>query len=238
VLDSAGLGYTEAHAGQDLSPIAQAEMLDAVLETLSIDAADVIANDSGGAVAQLLMVRHPARVRTLLLTNCDVHTNSPPPSIAAVVEAARKGVLADMLARHLSDKAFARSSEGFFSKFYMNPAKVTDDAIDCYLAPLVGSEKRRAPLHGYVTSFEPNPLPAIEPLLKRCAVPVRIVWGMADIYFDATWADWLDRTFPRSRGVRRIERAKLFFPEELPEVIAEEASGLWTSSLPARRRER
>jgi len=32
---------------------------------------------------------------------------------------------------------------------------------------------------------------------------------------------------PRSLGVRRIEGAKLFFPEEFPDVIAEEARKLW-----------
>ena len=40
-------------------------------------------------------------------------------------------------------------------------------------------------------------------------------------------ADYLDRTLPNSRGVRRIPGAKLFFPEEFPDVIAEEARKLW-----------
>ena len=233
--DFLGLGYTETRADQDLAPVTQADMIDAVLETLSIDGVDVIANDSGGAVAQLLAARHPARVRTLLLTNCDVHTNSPPKSIAEAMEAARRGVLADVLARHLSDKAFARSAEGLFSVCYANPANPTDEAIDCYLAPLLSSPTRRAQLHGYMIAFEPNPLPAIEPALKRSAAPVRMVWGTADIHFDVSWADWLDRTFPRSRGVRRVEGAKLFFPEEIPELITEEALALWAAAPPSRR---
>jgi hypothetical protein len=41
------------------------------------------------------------------------------------------------------------------------------------------------------------------------------------------WADWLDKTFPHSRGVRRLEGTKLFFPEEIPDVVAEEAVRLW-----------
>ena len=76
-------------------------------------------------------------------------------------------------------------------------------------------------------AFEPNPLPAIEPALRDFRAPVRMVWGTADIHFDASWADWLDRTFPRSRGVRRVDGAKLFFPEELPALIADEARALW-----------
>jgi pimeloyl-ACP methyl ester carboxylesterase len=174
--DFLGLGYTETRPDQDLAPATQADMIAAVLDTLSIDGADVIANDSGGAVAQLLVARHPARVRTLLLTNCDVHTNSPPKSIADAMDAARSGVLADILARHLSDKAFARSAEDS-SACVIRTANLTDEAIDCYLTPLLSSPTGRAQLHGYMIAFEPNPLPDIEPVLKRSAVPVRIVWG-------------------------------------------------------------
>ena len=36
-----------------------------------------------------------------------------------------------------------------------------------------------------------------------------------------------DRSFGNSRGVRRVEGAKLFFPEEFPDLIAEEAQQLW-----------
>ena len=63
-----------------------------------------------------------------------------------------------------------------------------------------------------MVAFEPNPLLAIEPALRRLVPPVRMVWGTADIHFDPSWADWLDRVFPHSRGVRCVEDAKLFFP--------------------------
>jgi haloalkane dehalogenase len=233
--DLLGLGYTETRPDQSLAPVTQADMIAAFLDALAIDAADVVASDSGGGVAQLLAARHPARVRTLLLTNCDVHTNSPPKFLDEAMDGARKGVLADLLARHLADKTFARSPEGLFNVCYTDPANLTDEAIDCYLTPVVSTAVRRAQFHGYLLAFEPNPLPAIEPALKRCAAPVRIVWGTADIIFDVRWADWLDRTFPHSRGVRRVEGAKLFFPEELPELIAEEARALWTVAPPHRR---
>lgn len=230
--DFLGLGYTETRPDQDLSPVTQADMVAAFLEALSIDTADIVANDSGGAVAQLLAARHPARVRTLLLTNCDAHTNSPPKAMAPELEAARKGVLADALARHVADKAFARSAEGIGTVCFTHPESLTDEAIECYFGPLVSSPARRAQLHGYMIAFEPNPLPAIEPALRRSAVPVRMVWGTGDKYFDVSWADWLDRTFPRSRGVRRVEGAKLFFPEEMPDLIAAEARALWRAAPP------
>lgn len=226
--DFMGLGCTETAQDQDLAPRAQAEMIVSLLDALSIDAADFVANDSGGAVAQLLAAYHPSRVRSLLLTNCDVHENSPPPALGPFLEEARAGTAADrFLARQIQDKEFARSAKGLGGLTYTNPANFTDELIECYFRPLLSSPRRRAQFHRYAIALEPNPLLAIEPALKRFAAPVRMVWGTNDLFFGVEWADWLDRTLPNSRGVRRVEGAKLFFPEEMPDLIAEEALALW-----------
>ena len=68
---------------------------------------------------------------------------------------------------------------------------------------------------------------AIEPALRRSPVPLRVVWGTGDTIFKQEDADYLDHLLPNSRGVRRIPGAKLFWPEEFPDVIAEEARKLW-----------
>jgi hypothetical protein len=67
---------------------------------------------------------------------------------------------------------------------------------------------RRAQLRGYMLAFEPNPLPAVEPALRRFVAPVRMVWGTADIHFDPSWADWLDRVFPRGRAASVASKAR------------------------------
>ena len=51
--------------------------------------------------------------------------------------------------------------------------------------------------------------------------------GLKDTLFGVEWAEWLGRTLPGSRGVRRLEEANLFFPEEMPDLIADEAEMLW-----------
>ena len=226
-LDFAGLGYTEAPEQQDLSPQAQTNMVAAFLDALSIPAVDLIANDSAGTIAQLFVVQHPARVRTMLLTNCDVHENSPPVQLRNSIAAARAGTYDQKLARHLEDHAYARSSSGIGGGAYMDPANFTDEAIDYYFAPLVASPLRKSQLNKYLATFEPNPLLAIEPALRRCKAPTRMVWGTADTLFPVVWAEWLDRTLPRSRGIRLVEGGKLFWPEEKPDMIAEEARALW-----------
>lgn len=226
--DAMGLGYSEIPEGQSLTPEAQAGMLAALLDALSIPAVDLVANDSGGAIAQLFVARYPERVRTLLLTNCDVHEDSPPPALLPVIAASRAGTFVDqVLVPQLTDKAKARVTTGLGGCCYTDPVHLTDEAIDCYLTPLASSPLRKAQLHGYCVALERNPLLSIEPALKRCQAPLRVVWGTGDTIFDPAGPDWLDRTFPRSRGVRRIEGANLFFPEEMPDIIAEEARRLW-----------
>jgi haloalkane dehalogenase len=225
--DFIGLGYTEAPEQQDLSPQAQTDMLAAFLDRLSIPAVDLVANDSGGTIAQLFVVQHQARVRTMLLTNCDVHENSPPPQMRNSIERARAGTYDQKMQDHLDDRAYARSLKGIGGSSYRDPANFTDEAIEYYFRPLVASPLRRAQLNRHLAAFEPNPLLAIEPALRRCTTPTRMVWGTADPLFPVVWAKWLDRTLPGSRGVRLVEGGKLFWPEEMPDLIAEEAAKLW-----------
>lgn len=228
--DFMGLGYTDVATGQSVTPDAQVAMLVALLDALGIARADFVANDSGGAVAQLFAIRHRKRVRTLLLTNCDTEPDSPPPAMKPVLEMARAGTFADAwLAKWAANKKLARSADGIGGMTYTYRAHPSDEAIDYYLGPLVASPARKALLHAYALGLDPNPLAGIEDALKRCTVPTRIVWGTGDDIFRLESAAYLDRTLPKSRRVRYIEDAKLFWPEEFPDVIAEEARTLWSA---------
>jgi pimeloyl-ACP methyl ester carboxylesterase len=226
--DFLAMGYTRVARGQDVGPDAQVAMLAAVLDQLAIDAVDLVANDSGGAVAQLFVVRHAPRVRTLLLTNCDTEIDSPPAAMLPVIELSRQGRFVDQwLAPWRADPRRARSPEGIGGMCYADPAHPTDEAIETYFAPLLADARRKALAHAYALALERNPLLGVGADLRRSAVPTRVVWGMGDTIFAPVGADHLERTLGNSRGVRRLERSKLFWPEERPDVIAEEARSLW-----------
>jgi pimeloyl-ACP methyl ester carboxylesterase len=230
--DFLSLGYTRVAPGQSVDPDAQAAMLISLLDTLKIRTVDLVASDSGGAVAQLLVARHPERVRTLLLTNCDSEIDSPPPALLPVIELSKQGQFVDKwLAPWRADKALARSAEGIGGMCYSVPTQPSDAAIEMYFAPLLATPRNKALVHAYAVAQERNALAGIGPQLKRSAVPTRIVWGMQDTIFDAKGAEHLDRTFGQSRGVRRLSVGKLFWPEEYPDILAEEAIRLWNASL-------
>src|SRR5690606_31031178 len=126
------------------------------------------------------------------------------------------------------DKRMSLGEAGLAGCCYTRPTELSAEAIDYYLVPLASSPLRKAQLHGYCTALAANPLVAIEPALRRSEVPLRVLWGTGDTIFSSAGPGWLDRTFPRSRGYRLIEGAKLFWPEEMPDLVAAEARRLWS----------
>jgi pimeloyl-ACP methyl ester carboxylesterase len=230
VPDFLGLGATEAAAGQDLAAPAQMAMLVALLDALKVERAHVVANDSGGAVAQLLAAHRPDRVRSLLLTNCDTERQSPPDALRQVIALARQGLfIKQWIEPWYEDRERARGPDQLGGLCYADPANPTDAAIEMYFGPLLSSPDRARQAEAHAIAQASNALADSGPKLKSCPVPTRIVWGMADTIFDPANADFLDRAFANSRGVRRLERSKLFWPEERPDVIAGEAAALWRS---------
>ena len=183
-----------------------------------------MANDSGCAVAQLLVARHGARVRSLLLTNGDTEPDCPPQAVQGVIEAAKAGVFANTFQRWIEDKNLCRQPGQLGGDTFTFPERLRDETIDMYLRPLVANADRT---NAFGRSVEGNPLAGISPALNAANIPVRIIWGTGDWIFKPQMADYLDNLFPRSRGVRRLEGAKLFFPEEFPDLIAQELRELW-----------
>ena len=228
--DFMGMGFTQTPEEQALTPATQVVMLATLLDTLHVEAVDLVANDSGGLVAQLFVAAYPNRVRSLLLTNCDVDENNPPPQFLPLVDLARKGACAErFFLPQVNDKQLARSPKGLGGLAYTYPDKLSDQAIEMYLRPLVETPLKRAQIDRYTVSLGTNVLVAIREDLRRWTGPARLVWGLKDPLFGVEWAEWLNRTLPGSRGIRRVEGANLFFPEEMPDLIAEEAKGLWAS---------
>src|SRR5215207_10485728 len=73
----------------DLSPPGLARIVNGFLGALDLDDVTVVANDTGGAIAQVTAANHPDRIGHLVLTNCDAFENFPPPAFRPLQWAAR-----------------------------------------------------------------------------------------------------------------------------------------------------
>ena len=225
--DVMGLGFTEVPSSQTITPATQVKMLAALLDRLNVHDVDLVGNDSGGLVSQLFVAAYPHRVRTLLLTNCDVDKNSPPAEFVPLINLAKKGLFVKtVLVPEIADKNLARSAGGL-GGVYSYPDKLRDETLDIYLKPLASSDLRKRQADEYAVALGENVLVPIREKLHRWKGPARMVWGLKDTLFPLPGAEWLDKTLPGSRGIRHVDDAKLFFPEEMPDLIAEEARMLW-----------
>lgn len=61
----------------DLTPPGIARLIADLIAALELDRVTVVGNDTGGALAQILVTRHPGRVERLVLTPCDAFWNFP-----------------------------------------------------------------------------------------------------------------------------------------------------------------
>jgi pimeloyl-ACP methyl ester carboxylesterase len=231
-IDLMGLGHTEISRSQDVSFTAQARMIAEVQDYLSIERIDLIGNDSGGAIAQIFAAHYPNRLRSLVLTNCDVHDGWPPPQVLPLMERSRNGTLAPVFQNtldrpDLARERYASGESAPLFRSYADPSVLSDEIIRLYLQPLLSSQERIEAFQRYWLAFDNAQTVAIHSALKGLQVPTLIVWGLEDIFFDKKWAYWLKDTIPGARRVIEVEDARLFFPEDRPDALTEPMLQFW-----------
>lgn len=206
-------GETDITGEQDVSVTANARMLEQFLNALKVEQVDLVGNDSGGGIAQIFSALYPHRVRSLTLTDCDVHDNWPPEAFKPFLAMAAGGGLRDTLDAMLSNKDIYRSPQAL-GPAYEHPERVTDESIETYLRPFVATEQRTRDFQRFLAAFDNAHTRAIEAQLKTLTAPTLIVWGTDDVYFDVRWSKWLAETIPGTRRRLEVEGARIFFLEE------------------------
>lgn len=228
-IDLLAHGDTEIEPQQDVSVTANACMLGEFLDALHIERADLVGNDSGGGVAQIFAARHPHRVRSLTLTDCDVHDNWPPEAFRPFLAMAAAGGLRGALEAMIRDKDVYRSA-GALGPGYERPDLVTDETIDLYLQPFLRSAQRLRDFERFLAAFDSSHTVAVEAGLRALQAPTLIMWGTDDVYFDIKWSKWLAATIPGTRKRVELPGARIFFPEERAWEFNSELRAHWHAS--------
>jgi pimeloyl-ACP methyl ester carboxylesterase len=205
-------GHTPAAPGQDFSLPGLARFVAGFCDALELTDIDLVANDTGGAVAQVVAVGRPDRLHTLTLTNCEAHDNLPPKALLPSVLLARMGLFARIAPRLV--RRIPRAHERFAGTGYQDVAHLPKEISLAWLEQVFGTAESARQFQRLLTSLHARDLLAIEPALARLQVPTLIVWGTGDKFFHRKWAYWLRDTIPGASDVVEIDGGRLFFPDE------------------------
>jgi pimeloyl-ACP methyl ester carboxylesterase len=225
-------GRSPVTAGQDLSVAALAEGLEDFCDALGLTGIDLVANDTGGAIAQIFAARHPQRLASLTLTNCDTDGNLPPESFKPTVELARAGNLAPTAVALFADLDAA--AKVAFGTGYEHLDRVDPAVIRSYLEPCFGTLERAREFERLLAALDAADLAAVTPQLRELTVPTLVVWGTGDEAFDVSWAYWLRDTIPGTTGVVTVDGARLFFPDERAMDLVPHLEQHWAAAAAVR----
>jgi pimeloyl-ACP methyl ester carboxylesterase len=205
-------GQTPAAPDQEFTLPALADFVADCCDALELSDIDLVANDTGGAVAQVFAARNPDRLATLTLTNCETHNNVHPLPLLPGLVLARLGLLAPLGRRLARNIPLMRKR--FYGGGYQDVSKLPEEVVRAWIEPVQGSAQAARQLQRWTLSVHARDLLAVEPALARLQVPTLIVWGTGDMFFKRKWAYWLRDTIPGATEVIELDGARLFFPDE------------------------
>ncbi len=206
-----------------LSPPDLAAILAEIIEALDLAPARIVANDSGGALTQILTARRPELVHSVVLTSCDAYNYFFPPMFRTLPVAARiPGALA-VLAQALR--------LGWFRKLplaygWATATPIAPDVLESYIAPMRRSAVRRDLAKVLRDVKSRHTLTAVE-ALKSYDGRVLLVWGEYDKVFPLRHAHQLVRDL-RHADLVTLPATGAFVPEDSPEPLAELIAGFFS----------
>lgn len=191
-----------------------ADLLATVLEALDVRDVTVVANDTGGAIAQLLVARHPERVGRLVLTSCELFENLPPRVISPLVAAAKSDRATRSWLRLVQTPLGRRALMSLVSRSY------DDEIARRWLAPAHALPEVRGDLRQLMRSVRRDALADVVPALRRWGGPVLLVWGGGDrLVFPLRDAWRFVAALPGAR-LEVVPGARALVPIDAPDEVA------------------
>jgi pimeloyl-ACP methyl ester carboxylesterase len=203
-------------AGADRSPRGVAHLLADFIAALGLESVTVVGNDTGGAIAQLLVTERPERIGSLVLTNCDCLENFLPPIFRPLRWAAYVPGSYWLVAQMLRSRAIRRSPAGFG---LLTHRPVPAEVSGAWSAPLRNGRVRRD-LIATLKAIDRRDTVRAGEHLREFVGPTLLAWAPEDRVFPLHFAETLQSKIPGAE-LELIGDSRAFVPEDNPELLAE-----------------
>ena len=202
------------NATADLSPVGVARLLADLIVEMDLRDVTVVGNDTGGAICQLLITRHPERIERLVLTNCDAYENFLPLAFRPLQWLGKVPGLAWVMAQGfripLAQTAFVKT---------VARTPIDPDLRRSFARSFASNPEVRRDAKKVLAGIDKNETIEAAKQFPHFHHPVLIVWGTDDRFFKPKYAEQLAGDFPDSR-LEWIEGSRAFVHVDKPQELA------------------
>jgi pimeloyl-ACP methyl ester carboxylesterase len=201
----------------DLAPPGLARIVDGFLAALDLDRVTLVANDTGGAIAQVTAANHPDRIGRLVLTNCDAFENFLPPAFRPLQYAARVPGLLTFLLQSMRLDPLRRTplAYGWLIKRDPKSAPLAE-----WVEPFLTDKAIRRDTVKVLRGIDPEHTFDAAEKLSRQDRPTLLAWAVEDRFFKISFAERLAASIPGAT-LERIDDSYTFVSEDQPERLAD-----------------
>ncbi|MHB8241261.1 MAG: alpha/beta fold hydrolase [Solirubrobacteraceae bacterium] len=211
-----GSHLTPLHPHADRSPRGIAKLIAELILALEIDRVTVVANDTGGAISQILAAEHHEHLRGLVLTNCDCLENFLPPLLRPLQWMAHVPGAYWLIAQLTRSSWLRRSSLGFGM---LSHRRIPDELTASWMAPL-RKRSLRADATATLRAIDSRDTTAAAQRLSHAPLPLLLAWAPDDLVFPIRFAERLAAMIPGAR-LERVPDSRAFVPVDQPARLAE-----------------
>jgi pimeloyl-ACP methyl ester carboxylesterase len=199
-----------------LTPEGVADLAADLLDELDVRDVTVVGNDTGGALAQLLVTSRPERIGRLVLTPCDAFETFPPPLFKLLFVLGRTAFGLNAGIQPLRVK-FGRRLPIAYGKL---TKRATDEQLKRWIAPALSESRVRKDAAHFIRHCSKTITLDAAAKLPAFDKPVVVAWPPGDPAFPFSLAQRLSRTFPRARLVE-VADSFAFVSIDQPDVLAD-----------------
>jgi pimeloyl-ACP methyl ester carboxylesterase len=200
----------------DLSPKGIAGLLHDFVAYKKIDSFTLVANDTGGAYAQVYASLYPKAINGMILSNCEVQDVFPPPAFVYMRYAVRIPFFTFLMSKLFQTSSLLKHSSVLGKLSIQATSK---ELAEGYVQSFVKDVQIRKNFRRAARYWHPSYTIEAAEKLKNFSAPILILWGDQDTQlFPKPVGQKLLNIFPHAQW-QDIENARTYIQEDAPEQV-------------------
>jgi pimeloyl-ACP methyl ester carboxylesterase len=196
----------------DMSLYGLAETLASFLESLDSSDLTLVANDTGGAISQALIGRHPDLVARLVLTSCDAWDTYPPKAIRYLKPTTRVAPALWLLTQSMRFKAAQRLPIAYG---WATHRPIEPEIMESFLSSLRSNSGVRRDFAKLLQAADTRDMAQASESVRAFEGPALVVWAADDRFFPREHGQRLAELMPNAR-FELAGDSRTFIPEDNP----------------------